>query len=53
MLGAKIVLALRVVAEKAPLCVAGMDAGQERKQDARSFVRHSFRITKLHSSRLA
>jgi len=36
MLGAKIVPALRVAAEKAPLCV----------------VRHSFRITKLHSSRL-
>jgi hypothetical protein len=36
MLDAKIVPALRVAIKKAPLCV----------------VRHSFRITKFHSSRL-
>lgn len=50
MLGAKIVPALWLATEKGPLCVACMDAGQERKQDAKSFVRHSFRMTKLHSS---
>ncbi|ASF49134.1 hypothetical protein Q7A_03645 [Methylophaga nitratireducenticrescens] len=34
---AKIVPALRVVTEKAPLCVAYRDVGQEREQDAEAF----------------
>jgi len=36
--GAKIVPALRVVTEKAPLCVAYMDVGQEREQDAEALL---------------
>tara|TARA_R100001198_G_scaffold16603_1_gene8036 strand:+ start:90 stop:302 length:213 start_codon:yes stop_codon:yes gene_type:complete len=36
--GAKIVPALRVVTEKAPLCVAYMDVGQGREQDAEALL---------------
>ncbi|WP_292748711.1 hypothetical protein [Methylophaga sp. UBA3613] len=35
---AKIVAALRVVTEKAPLCVAYMDVGQGREQDAEALL---------------
>ena len=35
---AKIVPALRVVTEKAPLCVAYMDVGQGREQDAEALL---------------
>lgn len=35
---AKIAPALRVVAEKAPLCVAYMDVGQGREQDAEALL---------------
>ncbi|WP_292402399.1 hypothetical protein [Methylophaga sp.] len=34
----KIVPALRVVTEKAPLCVAYMDVGQGREQDAEALL---------------
>ncbi len=36
--GAKIAPALRVAAEKAPLCVAYMDVGQGREQDAEALL---------------
>ena len=43
---------LRVAPEKAPLGVACMDAGQGREQDALSFARCSFGVTKPRASRL-
>jgi hypothetical protein len=36
--GAKIVPAVRVVTEKTPLCVACMDIGQGREQDAEALL---------------
>ena len=51
-LGGKIAPALRVAPEKAPLGVTNMDVGKGREQDAVSFARRSFGITKLLSSRL-
>ena len=51
-LGGKIAPALRVTPETEPLVVANMDVGKGREQDAVSFARCSFGMTKLHSSRL-
>ncbi len=51
-LDGKIAPALRVTPKKASLVVTNMDVGKERKQDAVSFARCLFGMTKLHSSRL-
>jgi hypothetical protein len=51
-LGGKIAPALWAAPEKAPLVVTNMDVGKGREQDAVSFARRSFGITKPHSSRL-
>ena len=45
-------VSIRVAAKNPPLCVACMDAGEVREQDAVSFARRSFGITKPLSSRL-